>query len=66
VLNLILSGTMTVAAAVGLRRALRGQRGATWGPRLICAYGVGLIGAGVSAPTRPTASRSGPRTVPAR
>lgn len=47
VLNLILAGTMTVAAAVGLRRALRGQRGATWGPRLIGAYGVSLIGAGV-------------------
>lgn len=47
VLNLILTGTMTVAAAVGLRRTLRGRRGATWGPRLIGAYGVSLVGAGV-------------------
>jgi hypothetical protein len=33
--NLVLSGLMTVAFAVGLRRALGGGRGAVWAPRLI-------------------------------
>ena len=48
--NLVLTGLMTVAAAVGMRRALRtlgGGPGATWGPWLVGAYGVGLVGAGV-------------------
>ncbi len=48
--NLILSGLMTVAAGVGMRRALRvlgGGRGTVWGPRLVAGYGLGLIGAGV-------------------
>jgi len=48
---LVLSGLMTVTAAVGARRALvedRGSgQGATWGPRLLAGYGLGLIGAGV-------------------
>ncbi len=42
--NLILSGLMTVAAAIGIRRALRDG---PWGPRLLAGYGVGLILAGV-------------------
>jgi hypothetical protein len=42
--NLIMSGLMTVAAAIGIRRALRGG---PWGPRLIAGYGVGLVLAGV-------------------
>lgn len=48
--NLIVSGLMTVAAAVGMGRALRvlgGGPGTVWGPRLILGYGIGLIGAGV-------------------
>lgn len=44
---LILSGLMTVTAAIGARRALVDGRGATWGPRLLVGYGLGLIGAGV-------------------
>jgi hypothetical protein len=43
ILNLILSGAMSVAFAVGLRRA----GGGTWAPRLIGAYGLGLVGAGI-------------------
>lgn len=43
VTNFIVVGLMTVAAAVGLRRALP-QR---WVPLLIGAYGVSLIGAGI-------------------
>jgi hypothetical protein len=42
--NLILSGLMTIAASVGIRRALRDG---PWGPRLIAGYGVGLVLAGV-------------------
>jgi hypothetical protein len=45
----VVSGLMTVAAAVGMGRALRvlgGGPGATWGPRLVAGYGIGLVGAG--------------------
>lgn len=45
--NFVLSGLMVVAFAVGLRRALRGSRGGTWGPRLLGVYGVSLILAGI-------------------
>lgn len=49
IVNLVVSGLMTVAAGVGMRRALRalgGGRGAVWGPRLVAGYGLGLVGAG--------------------
>src|SRR5215217_2022525 len=39
VTTLVVTGLMTVAAAVGVRRALSTGRGATWGPRLLAAYG---------------------------
>jgi hypothetical protein len=45
--NFIVTGLMTVAAAIGLRRALTPGRGRTWGPLLIATYGVSLIGAGL-------------------
>lgn len=45
--NLIVTGLMTVAAAVGLRRALTAGRGRGWIPLLIGVYGVGLLGAGI-------------------
>jgi Protein of unknown function (DUF998) len=45
--NFIVTGLMTVAAAVGLRRALPPGRGRTWAPRLVAAYGVSLVGAGI-------------------
>lgn len=44
---LVLTGLLTVAGAVGMRRVLRGGRGGTWGPRLVGLYVLGLIGAGV-------------------
>ena len=47
VANFVLAGLMTVACAVGLRRALRPGRGSVWAPRLIGAYGVSFVGAGV-------------------
>jgi hypothetical protein len=44
---LILTGLLTIAGAVGMRRVLHGSRGGTWGPLLIGLYGLGLIGAGI-------------------
>jgi Protein of unknown function (DUF998) len=43
VIDFLLTGAMTVAFAVGLRRAT----GTGWAPRLVAGYGVGLIGAGL-------------------
>jgi hypothetical protein len=45
--NFVVSGLLAVGFAVGLRRVLRGGRGATWGPRLLALYGVGLVAGGV-------------------
>jgi uncharacterized protein DUF998 len=46
--NLILTGVMTVAGAIGVRRALgRPVSGGVWAPRLLAGYGVALIGAGI-------------------
>lgn len=41
--NLILTGLMVVAFAVGLRRAVP----SVWGPRLIGVFGLSLVGAGI-------------------
>ena len=43
----IVTGLLTIAGALGMRRALAGGRASTWGPLLIALYGLGLIGAGV-------------------
>jgi hypothetical protein len=48
--NFVVAGLLNVASAVGLRRALRPGPGATWGPPLIGAYGIGLVGTGVFVP----------------
>ena len=47
VLAFVLTGTLYLACAVGLRRALRAGPGRVWGPRLIGAFGAGLVVAGV-------------------
>jgi uncharacterized protein DUF998 len=44
--NLVVSGLLVVAAAVGMRRAVRAGRGRTWGPLLVGVYGLGVVGAG--------------------
>jgi Protein of unknown function (DUF998) len=41
--NFVLTGLMTVAFAVGVRRAT----GSVWAPRLIAGYGLGLVAAGI-------------------
>ncbi len=45
--NFVVSGLLVLACAVGMRQALRGSLGGTWGPLLLGVYGFGLIGAGV-------------------
>jgi hypothetical protein len=44
--TLVASGLLTLAGAVGLRRALRGTRGGTWGALLLAVYGLSLVAAG--------------------
>jgi hypothetical protein len=45
--NFLVCGALVLACAVGLRRALRGERGGTWGPLLVGLFGLGLIGGGI-------------------
>jgi hypothetical protein len=44
--NFVVCGVLSVCFAVGLKRALRAGKGATWGPILLGTFGLGLIGAG--------------------
>ncbi len=44
--NLVLTGLLVGAFAVGVRQALPAGRGRTWGPILLGVYGIGLVGAG--------------------
>jgi hypothetical protein len=64
--NFMLTGLLVLASAVGMRRALPGDRAATWGPRLIGIYGVALVWAGVfvadPADGYPTAASADPVT----
>jgi hypothetical protein len=45
--NFLVAGLLAIAAAVGMRRVLGGAPGGTWGPRLVGAYGAGLVAAAV-------------------
>ena len=45
--NFLVTGLLTLAFAIGLRRALRPLGGSTWGPRLVGACAIGLLGAGI-------------------
>ena len=47
--NFIVTGLLTLAFALGLRRATRFGAGSTWGPVLVGVYAVGLVGAGIFA-----------------
>jgi hypothetical protein len=48
VVNLAMTGAMTIAGAIGVRRALgRYADAGVWAPRLLVGYGVALIGAGI-------------------
>jgi hypothetical membrane protein len=65
--NLILTGLMTIAFAVGLRRALGPGRAAAWSSGLISVYGAGMVAAGLfRADPRdgfPAGTPDGPRVV---
>lgn len=45
--NFIITGLMTIAAAVGIKRTIKSGIGNVWGTQLLGLYGVGLIGAGI-------------------
>ncbi len=45
--NFVITGLMVIAFAIGVHRALRTGIAATWGPRLLGLFGLGLIGAGL-------------------
>lgn len=47
VANLMVSGLLVIAGALGMRRALHSGPGRTWGPLLVAIYGLGLVGAGI-------------------
>ncbi len=44
--NLVLTGLLVLAFAIGMRQALPDGPGRIWGPILLGIYGIGLIGAG--------------------
>ena len=48
--NFIITGLLGLACARGVRRALGGGKGGTWGPVLIFTFGFGLILAGIFHP----------------
>lgn len=48
--SFLVTGLLAMACAVGVRRALRGQRGGTWGALLVGTFGLGLIIAGLFPP----------------
>jgi hypothetical protein len=64
--SFIVSGLLAVACAVGVRRALAGQRGGTWGALLIGTLGLGLVIAGIFPPDPafgfPPGAPAGPAT----
>jgi hypothetical protein len=41
------AGLLMLGLSVGLRQALRSDRGSTWGPRLMASLGLGFVLAGV-------------------
>jgi hypothetical protein len=45
--NCMLTGLMVVAAAPGMRKALRSGKGAFWGPLLLTLFGICHVGTGV-------------------
>jgi hypothetical protein len=45
--NFVVSGTLMLLGAYGLRELLRGQPAGTWGPRLLGVAGISLIAGGV-------------------
>lgn len=47
IVSFLVTGALVLAGAAGVRRRLHPGRAGTWGPILLAAYGVGLLGAGI-------------------
>lgn len=45
--NFLVAGLLTLAFAVGMRRAFQPPEGSTWGPLLVGVWAIGLLGAGI-------------------
>lgn len=45
--NFVVTGVLLAAAAIGIRRAMGQAVGATWGPRLVAGFGIGMVLAGL-------------------
>jgi hypothetical membrane protein len=45
--NFIICGTLILGFAIGLKRVLQSGKGSIWGPILLGAIGIGLIGSGI-------------------
>ena len=43
--NFLVTGSLVIAGAAGMRRAIATGRGRTWGPLLVGVYGLGLVAA---------------------
>ena len=65
--NFVLTGAATIAFAAGMRRVLRTGPGATWGPRLVRVFGLGVLAAAFFRADPPTGSHlARPRATAAR
>lgn len=66
VTSFLVTGVLAILCAVGVRRAIAGQRGGTWGALLIGTLGLGLVIAGIFPPDPgfgyPPGSPPGPAT----
>jgi Protein of unknown function (DUF998) len=45
--NFLVTGILVIACSKGMRQVMHPGRGGTWGPLLVGAYGLGLVGAGI-------------------
>lgn len=43
----VICGLLVVAAALGMRRSLRANKGGFWGPLLLALFGIGQVGTGI-------------------
>jgi hypothetical membrane protein len=50
ILLFIITGLLVILGAVGIRRAIKGEKAGTWGPILLGIYGASLIFAGLFVP----------------
>ena len=46
----IVTGLLVILGAIGIRRAIKGERAGTWAPILLTVYGLSLISAGIFVP----------------